>query len=219
MGSLNSLDKLKLGNVSFSAELVSSKLKKWFEEKIRVFVHPLGSIGVTPNLLTILGVLMASVTGYAYTLANENRLYLVYSGVLIIFSGFLDAIDGVLARSTGKVTRFGGFFDSVSDRYSDAIIYSGIIVAGLCNLIVGLITLFSSMLVSYTRARAEMEGIQMAGVGIAERAERMSFLSICSIGAYWWAPALNYGIMLLAALGLITVLQRIVYFKKEIEKN
>ena len=199
--------------------MVSSKLKKRFEETVRAAVAPLGEVGITPNMLTVLGVLLASVTGYVYTLASMNRVYLVYCGVLIIVSGFVDAIDGVLARSTGKVTRFGGFFDSVADRYSDAVIYTGIIVAGLCNQLIGLITLFASMLVSYTRARAEMEGVKMAGIGLAERAERMTFLSICSIMAYWWAPALNYGIMILAALALITVLQRIFYFKKMIEKN
>ena len=199
--------------------MVSSKLKKRFEETVRAAVAPLGEVGITPNMLTVLGVLLASVTGYVYTLASMNRVYLVYCGVLIIVSGFVDAIDGVLARSIGKVTRFGGFFDSVADRYSDAVIYTGIIVAGLCNQLIGLITLFASMLVSYTRARAEMEGVKMAGIGLAERAERMTFLSICSIMAYWWAPALNYGIMILAALALITVLQRIFYFKKMIEKN
>ena len=199
--------------------MVSSKLKKRFEEIVRVAVAPLGKAGVTPNMLTVLGVLLASITGYAYTLAPRNRVYLVYCGVLIIVSGFVDAIDGVLARSTGKVTRFGGFFDSVADRYSDAVIYTGIIVAGLCNLLIGLVTLFASMLVSYARARAEMEGVKMAGIGLAERAERMTFLSLCSIVAFWWAPALNYGVAILAVLALITVIQRIMYFKKEIEKN
>lgn len=199
--------------------MVSSKLKKRFEETVKVAVAPLGKAGVTPNMLTILGVLLASVTGYAYTLAPKNRVFLVYSGALIIVSGFVDAIDGVLARSTGKVTRFGGFFDSVADRYSDAVIYTGIIVAGLCNQLIGLVTLFSSMLVSYARARAEMEGVKMAGIGLAERAERMMFLSLCSIVAYWWGPALEYGVIVLAALALITVAQRIMYFKKMVEKN
>lgn len=213
------MDKLKRGFSPFWAELVSSKLKKQFEKTVQATVAPLGDIGVTPNMLTVLGVLLASITGYAYTFAPRNRIYLVYCGILIIASGLVDAIDGVLARSTGKVTRFGGFFDSVADRYSDAIIYTGIIVAGLCNQLIGLITLFASMLVSYARARAEMEGVKMAGIGLAERAERMTFLSMCSIVAYWWAPALNYGMMILAALALVTVSQRILYFKKMIEKN
>ena len=199
--------------------MVSSKLKKQFEETVKRFIAPLGRLGITPNMLTILGGVLATLTTYMYLLAPVNRLYLIYTGIMINVSGLVDAVDGVLARSTGKVTRFGGFFDSVIDRYSDAVIYTGIIVAGLCDPLIGIVTLFASMLVSYTRARAEMEGVKMAGIGLAERAERMTFLSLCSIAAFWYPNALNYGIIILAALALVTVVQRITYFKKEIEKN
>lgn len=199
--------------------MVSSKLKKQFEAKVKSVVAPLGKLGITPNMLTVLGGVLATVTAYLYTLAPSNRMLLVFSGFLIIASGLVDAIDGVLARTTGKVTRFGGFFDSVIDRYSDAIIYTGIITAGLCNQLMGLIALFTSMLVSYTRARAEMEGVKMAGVGLGERSERMTFLAFSSIAAWWYPDALNYGVIILAVIASITVLQRITYFKKEIEKN
>ena len=203
----------------FISVLVSSKLKEQFENTVKVFVKPLGSIGVTPNHLTILGVVLAGVTAYMYTLAPINKNYYLYSAGMFIISGFIDAIDGVLARSTGKVTRFGGFFDSVADRYSDAIVYCGIIAAGLCDTWWGLLALFGSMLVSYARARAEMEGVKMAGVGLAERAERMIFLALCTAASYWYPQALNYGVILLAVLAHLTVLQRSLYFKKEIERN
>ena len=140
---------------------MSSKLKKQFENTVKVFVKPLGGLGVTPNHLTMLGIALAGVTSYIYTKVPANKEYLLYAAGMFIVSGFIDAIDGVLARSTGKVTRFGGFFDSVADRYSDAIVYSGVIAAGLCNLWAGLLALFGSMLVSYARARAEMEGVKI----------------------------------------------------------
>jgi archaetidylinositol phosphate synthase len=213
------LDKFIHEITLFFSELVSSNLKKQFEEAVKVFVKPLEKIGITPNILTIMGVVIAVMTAYGYTLVPVNKAYLVYSGLMIVLSGFIDAIDGVLARSTGKVTRFGGLFDSVSDRYSDAIIFTGIIIARLCNELIGIIALFSSMLVSYARARAEMEGVKMAGIGLAERAERLTFLSLCSIVAYWWTPAINYGVIILAVLAQITIIQRILYYKKEIEKN
>jgi len=198
---------------------VSSKLKKQFEAAVIGIVKPLGGLGINPNHLTVLGMALAGVTAYMYTKVPGNRDYLLYSAGMFIVSGFIDAIDGVLARSTGKVTQFGGFFDSVADRYSDAIVYSGIIVAGLCYLWAGLIALFGSMLVSYTRARAEMEGVNMAGIGLAERAERMIFLALCTLTAYRHPQALNYGIIILAALTHLTVLQRSLHFKKEIEKD
>ena len=96
--------------------MVSSKLKKQFEAAVTGFVKPLGGLGITPNHLTILGMTLAGVTAYMYTRVPGNRNYLLYSACMFIVSGFIDAIDGVLARSTGKVTRFGGFFDSVADR-------------------------------------------------------------------------------------------------------
>lgn len=199
--------------------MVSSKLKEEFENTVKGFVKPLGGLGITPNHLTMLGIALAGVTAYIYTKVPGNKEYLLYAAGMFIVSGFVDAIDGVLARSTGKVTRFGGFFDSVADRYSDAIVYSGVIAAGLCNLWAGLLALFGSILVSYARARAEMEGVKMAGVGLAERAERMIFLALCTAAAYWYPATLNYGIIILAVLVHLTVLQRSLYFKKEIERN
>lgn len=198
---------------------MSSKLKERFENTVKGFVKPLGGLGITPNHLTMLGIALAGVTAYIYTKVPGNKEYLLYAAGMFIVSGFVDAIDGVLARSTEKVTKFGGFFDSVADRYSDAIVYSGVIAAGLCNLWAGLLALFGSMLVSYARARAEMEGVKMAGIGLAERAERMIFLALCTAVSYWYPEVLNYGIMILAVLAHLTVLQRSLYFKKEIEKD
>jgi len=199
--------------------LVSSKLKKRFEAAVHSVITPLGRYGITPNILTVTGGVLATIAAYSYTQVKIDRTYLVISGALVIASGLIDAFDGVLARGVGKVTRFGGFFDSVVDRYSDAVIYSAIIASGLCDQWMGLVALTGGMLVSYTRARAEVEGIKMAGVGIAERAERMTFLSLCSIASYWYPPALSYGVNTLSLLSIITIIQRVRYFKKMIEKN
>ena len=88
----------------------------------------------------------------------------------MLISGLFDALDGAIARIYGEATKFGGFFDSVLDRYADAVVLSGIIVGGLTNLIWGLAALFGSLLVSYARARAEAAGVKMESVGLAERA-------------------------------------------------
>jgi len=199
--------------------LVSSTFKKQFEEIAKKTVAPLAGLGVTPNHITAAGLIVAVLSAWFYATWDGNRLYLIYAALLILFSGLLDAIDGVLARTTGKVTKFGGFFDSVIDRYSDILILSGIIIGGLCNIAAGLVALAGSLMVSYTRSRAEMEGVKMAGVGFFERAERLVFLVICSVAAYWWLQALEYGVIILAILVHITLIQRVLYFKKEIEKK
>lgn len=199
--------------------MVSSNLKKMFEKAVAATVKPLGSLGVTPNHVTALGFAVALVSAWLYAYWDRDRLYLVYGSLTILLSGFLDAIDGVLARGTGRASRLGGFLDSVADRYSDALVLTGITVGGLCSLPAGLLALTGSLMVSYTRSRAEAEGVPMAGVGFFERAERMIFLAACSVAAYWWLPALDYGLLALAALAHLTVAQRILHFKKRVEKN
>ncbi len=199
--------------------MVSSKLKKQFEKAVAAAVKPLVRLGVTPNQVTVLGLAVALVSAWLYADWDGNRLYLVYGALTILLSGLLDAIDGVLARGTGRASKFGGFFDSVADRYSDALILSGITVGGLCSLPAGLLALTGSLMVSYTRSRAEAEGVEMAGVGFFERAERMIFLAACSFAAYRWPRALDYGVMALAALAHVTVAQRALHFKKRVEKN
>jgi archaetidylinositol phosphate synthase len=74
-------------------------------------------------------------------------------------------------------------------------------------------------MVSYSRSRAEAEGVKMAGVGLAERAERMIFLAICAILSYWWYTVMNWSVLILGILSHLTVVQRALYFKKEVEKN
>ena len=197
--------------------MVSSALKKQFEKMVASIVRPLAAAGVTPNHVTILGVAVACATAWLYWTWGGDRLKLVAAAATILLSGLLDAVDGVLARSNGTASRFGGFLDSVSDRYSDALAFTGLIMGGLCDAWAGLAALVGSLMVSYCRSRAEAEGVAMAGVGLAERAERMLLLSAVSIASYWWLPALNYGIIIIAVLSHATVVQRGMHFKKAVE--
>ncbi len=195
--------------------MVSSKLKKRFEEVITGTVKPLADIGITPNIVTVSGLVVSFAAAACYVYWRTAAYLLPLAGLLILLSGILDAVDGVIARTTGKVTVFGGFLDSVSDRYSDALVISGLILGGLCDPIWGLITLSGSLLVSYTRAKSESLGIPMAAVGFAERAERMILLALLTFGATFWMDILNYGIILLSLLIHITVVQRVLYFKEK----
>jgi archaetidylinositol phosphate synthase len=199
--------------------LVSSKLKKQFEEIAKKLVLPLGNVGVSPNHLTVIGFLLSLAAGYSLMTWQRGQERLIIGGILIVVSGFIDALDGVLARSSGKVTRFGGFFDSVADRYSDSVVLSGLILGGLSDTLIGLFALIGSIMVSYSRSRAEAEGVKMAGVGLAERAERMIFLAFCVILSFWWYTVMNWSVLILGILSHLTVIQRALYFKKEVEKN
>jgi phosphatidylglycerophosphate synthase len=184
-------------------------------------------IGLTPNKVSFIGFILAVASAVSYGMAQNYRWLLLLATVFLLASGFCDTLDGIIARVFQQETVFGGFFDSVLDRYADAIVYSAIIIAGLSNAAWGtvwgptwtLATLTGSLLVSYSRARAEAIGIKMESVGLAERAERMLILAAVSIAAFFWLPALGYGIALLAVLSNFTVIQRALYVHKQLKKK
>lgn len=194
--------------------MVSSKLKKRFQEIVETRITLLSKIGITPNILTLLGLLMSLLTGYLILAWRRNPLILPVCGGLILLSGFIDAVDGILARATGDVTVFGGFLDSLSDRYSDMIILSAFTLSGLITPIYGFAAIAGSFMVSYSRAKSEAAGVDMSGVGIAERAERMIIYAIASIMAFFFIEVLDLSILMLAVLTNFTVLQRGAYFLK-----
>ena len=135
-------------------------------------------------------------------------------GLLILFSGIFDVLDGGVARAKDRITPFGGVLDSVCDRYSDGIVFLGII-AGAVNgrLVLPPIlqievwlwagyALIGSFLVSYTRARAESAGCRKLSVGIAERTERMLILAFGGLSGF-----LGWALVLIAVFSHITIIQ------------
>ena len=174
----------------------------------------LHNLGLTPNHVSILGLVLAVLSAVAYWQWKLNPLLLILAPLLMLASGLFDALDGAIARIYGEATSFGGFFDSLLDRYADAVILCGIILGGLTNVTWGLAALMGSLLVSYARARAEAAGVKMESVGLAERAERIVLLALASFLSYLWIDALNWSILLLAVLTNLTLVQRAIYFRK-----
>ena len=176
-------------------------------------------IGLTPNAVSLIGLTLALFSAAAYAITQNQSLWILLATILLLASGFCDALDGILARNYQQESVFGGFFDSLLDRYADAAVYAGVIIGGLCDPLWGLAALAGSMLVSYSRARAEAAEINMESVGVAERAERILILAAASVAAIFWLPALNIGIVLLAVLSNLTVLQRGLYVYKSLKKK
>jgi len=196
-----------------------TKLKEKIQQMLASEAKMAHSIGLTPNIISFIGLVFAFLSALSYAIWQNSSLSLLLAAVLLLLSGFCDALDGVVARIYEQTTAFGGFLDSLLDRYADAIVFAGVIVGGLCDTLWGLVALIGALLVSYTRARAEATGTKMESVGIAERAERIIVLATVSIVAIFWLPALNIGIILLALLSNLTVLQRALYMYRELGKK
>ncbi len=185
-----------------------TKLKKKVQNMLTLEAKVAHKIGLTPNIVSSIGLTLALLSAFTYAVAQRQPLWILIATILFLGSGFCDALDGVIARIYDQKSLFGGFLDSLLDRYADAAVYVGFIIGGLCNPIWGLISLVGSIMVSYSRARAESAGMQMESIGVAERGERMLILSVASIAAIFWIDALNVSIILLAVLSNLTVLQR-----------
>jgi phosphatidylglycerophosphate synthase len=173
-------------------------------------VNLLARLRVHPNILTIVGMLINIVAMVLFA-----KGIFTWAALVIVFAGIFDIVDGEVARRTKRVTKFGAFFDSVIDRYSDLLLLLGLIIwyakinrifyVGLTGLV-----LIGSVLTSYTRARAESL-IPACKVGFLERPERIVLLII---GALWdrMAPVL----WVMAILSNWTVSQRIWYVWREL---
>jgi len=206
-----------------------TKLKQKVQQLLTSEAQAAHKIGLTPNMISSIGLALALLSAVAYALVQnqppQNRsILLLLAIILLLASGFCDTLDGVLARTFQQMTVFGGFFDSLLDRYADAAVYAGVIIGKLCDPAWGLSALAGSLLVSYSRARAEAAGIRMESVGVAERAERMIILAAASLFAIFWPSVLNIGtlnigIIVVAVLSNLTVLQRGVHAYMVLKKK
>ena len=198
-----------------------TKLKQKVQEALTAEAEIAHKIGLTPNMISALGMILAFLSAITYALWQGYTPLLLLATVLLLLSGFCDALDGVAARLYQQTTVFGGFLDSLLDRYADAAVYIGIIIGGLTEPLWGFLALTGSLLVSYTRARAEAAGIKMETVGFAERAERIIILALASMIAFFWQPAtiMTASIILLAVLSNLTVIQRSIYAYNKLKRN
>jgi phosphatidylinositol phosphate synthase len=174
-------------------------------------VRPLAAIGMTPNMATLLGLLLNAITAVILAMGS-----LRLGGVMLLIAGVFDMVDGALARVRNQKTTFGAFFDSTLDRYSEGIIILGVIlyVNSLppstekdWTLALAYIAGLGSLMVSYVRARAEGLGLEMKS-GLMARPERVLVLAAGLIlGAEQW---LLWTLLLLAVTSVFTSVQRIV---------
>jgi CDP-diacylglycerol---glycerol-3-phosphate 3-phosphatidyltransferase len=157
--------------------VLSQRVRERVQGILNAAARGLGAMGLTPNALTLIG--FAAMCGIGIVLALGQ---FALGGLLIIAAGIFDALDGSLARLTNRVTQFGAFLDSTTDRFAEGAIFFGIMSAFLQRnmIFVAYLVFFAllgSLMVSYCRARAEGIGVQMKE-GMLTRFERIALLVI-----------------------------------------
>jgi len=167
---------------------------------------------IHPNVLTFLGLVINTWAAFLFAAGSFRA-----AGLVVILAGLFDMVDGRVARETNRVTRFGGFFDSVLDRYSDLALFMGLLVYyatinRFFYIVLTAIVMTGSVMVSYARARAEIS-IPRCKVGFLERPERVVLIII---GALFdrMAPVL----WVIAVLSNLTVIHRMIYTWQEAKR-
>jgi CDP-diacylglycerol--glycerol-3-phosphate 3-phosphatidyltransferase len=163
---------------------------------------------VRPNQLTVLGLCCSAVAAAAFA-TDRQRV----GGMVLALAGIVDLLDGAVARASGQVSPFGAFLDSVLDRYSDLLVLAGLVILfvrleALVDVVATLAAMIGTVMVSYTRARAESVGVACR-VGLMERGERLLTLVF---GAVFGVLAV--AVWAVAILANLTAIHRIVHTRR-----
>jgi len=196
----------------------SEGTKKGFASLLSPIARLLVILGVKPNYLTAFGFFVSVGAGYLFW-----RGHFFWAALVLLASGLCDALDGALARGSNRVTTFGKFLDSTLDRYSEIAVFLGIFLfyhnrTGQTEHpwgeLLALLGLAASLMVSYSRARAEGLG-EECKVGLMERPERITLLVIgaaCGKRVFFWV------LLALFFLSTFTALQRLFYIRSKTRK-
>ena len=177
----------------------------WFESSAAVFKKA----GFSPNTLTLLGFMLTVVTASLYYERLSPSWVWLLAVILVCLGGFFDALDGAMARRYLQVSRIGGILDSVLDRVGEIAIYTSVALGGLVDFRLCMWALSAALMVSYVRARVEVEGVRLKGVGVAERPERLLLLLVFTLLIPLYAGSMAWGVSLIAILSSATVIERV----------
>lgn len=199
--------------VNTTRRLIPVSLQNGFLKLLMPLIKILTKWDINPNSFTLAGLIITSMAAVAFIMGH-----LRLGGLLILLGGLCDTIDGSLARLAHKATHFGAMFDSAVDRYSEFVMFFGIVVyfIMLKDYPISVVVFFAlcgSIMVSYSRARAESLGFD-SKVGIMQRPERIVFLGL---GALIHPVAFKIAIWLVAICANFTALQRIRHAYKQSE--
>jgi len=193
--------------------MISKQIGAGAQVILRQIIRLLIALRIHPNHLTFLGFLMSIAVAFAFA---YGRFFL--AGWLLVLAGIFDMVDGIVARTLGAETPYGAFFDSIMDRYSDLVLFLGLVIyygrTDRMNYVVLVgVVMMGSVLTSYARARSESL-IQTCKVGFLERPERIVLLLIGSFSQF-----MDPIVWVIAILSNWTVVHRILYTRAVLNKK
>ena len=186
--------------------MISRWVRTWYDAVLEPFLRLLTHLAITANMLTVASLLVVSIAGVF--LANGKP---ILGACILMFGGFLDGIDGALARISKEKSPFGGFLDSVCDHCGDFAVYLGLVVTyiksnSILEIILIFVAMFASVFGSHVRSRAGMVSIDTRTIGFFTRFERILILFMCLL-----IGKVTIALWGLAILNSFSALQRVIF--------
>ena len=186
--------------------MISRWVRTWYSAVLDPFLHCLGRLGITANMLTVASLLMMVFAGILFAFGNT-----IWGAAIMMLGGLLDGIDGPLARVSRIKSQFGAFLDSICDHGGDFAIYLGLLFSSLKNnssleIILLFIAMFASVFGSHVRSRAGMVAVDTKTIGLFTRFERIFLLFICIL-----LEQVTIALWGLAIFNSFSALQRVIY--------
>lgn len=203
--------------------------------KVDCFLMPVAKrlSNVDPNVISWLGLITAFISGLLMYFSFNNHSLLLIGAAVVLVSGYFDALDGKVAKLTGKASKKGDYLDHVFDRYSDLFMIGGVAISSWCNPYLGLLALVGVMLTSYMGTQAQAVGAPRLYAGLLGRADRVVLTVLfpvlqyvmCMVGfeslslGNWDISWMEIMVLYFALMGNITAVQRIIITWRNLSKS
>ena len=179
--------------------------------------HELSKLGMTPIMLSIFAIIFSLISAFFYSDSMQFEINNIISNqalgaIFLLITGLCDMLDGAIARVTKKSSLRGAFIDSTFDRVTEIIIFCGLLIGQYAEPLLVFFAITLSMLVSYARTRAEAINVDLRGVGIAERSERILILCLFS-----FFGEIRLAIIIIVILSFITFMERFIAVMRRVE--
>ena len=189
-------------------------------------------INVNPNTISWLGLITAFISGVLMFFSYDNHWLLLAGAAVVIISGYFDALDGKIAKLSGKACKKGDYLDHVFDRYADLFMIGGVAISAWCNIYLGLLALVGVLLTSYMGTQAQAVGAPRLFAGLLGRADRVVLSTLfpvfqfimCLVGVDsfsigdWTITWMELMIVYFAVMGNFTAIQRGIITWKNLSK-
>lgn len=198
--------------------MVLNIIRNYVDNYLKGIVKFLDKLGLAPWHISILGFILTLIS-MILLIFLFNHTILIVATLLFLLGGFMDALDGQLARFQLKVSMWGAFYDSFIDRIEEIMFIFGLLYAGILNEKLAFLYIVSALLISYCRARSESLGISIMGIGIMERAERLLAIAIAIITYVIFSISINIIFQIIIILNFLTIGQRILEIYNKISRR